>query len=348
MSRHLSLLLCLIGIALSGFAQNKLALIDAIGNYPDSSRELRPIASVNDVKFIKAALQKNGFDIKNIETLINAKATKAAILNKLTVLATKAKKDDIVVISFGCHGQQIRDQQTIEMGKDEDDGYDEALLPYDTRGIFRPGKYWGQNHLRDDELGPKLAEIRKSIGTKGSLLILLDACHSGTGTRADDFPSSRGEPIPFPNPENPYDPSKISDVDDKETFFDDPADSLSNMVVISGSGPHQENKQMMVNYEEVGSLSYAFYKTINELTADSTYGVLFQKIKSTIQAVIPEQLPMIEGNANQVIFSGRYVPKENKKYIRVGIKELSQGAEDSLFILDLGKMDNMTPRATGS
>jgi hypothetical protein len=343
----LLLFLYLISIAPTGFTQNKLALLVAVGKYPDGSK-LRPIASVNDVKFIKAALQKNGFDINNIDTLINAKATKAAILGKLTDLATKAKKDDIVVIHFGCHGQQIRDQRTVELGKDEDDGYDEAFLPYDAKGFYNPGKYQGENHLRDDELGPKLAAIRKSIGPNGSLLVLLDACHSGTGTRADDFPTSRGEPVPFPDPENPYNPSDFSDIDDNGGFFDDPADSLSNMVVISGSGPHQENKQMVVNNEEVGSLSYSFFKAINDLPAESTYGLLFQKIKTAIQAVIPDQVPLIEGNATQVIFSGKYLPKENKNYIRVGVKELPEGAVDSLFILNLGKMDNMKNGATGS
>jgi len=57
MSHHLTLFLCLIGIALSAFTQNKLALLVAVGKYPDTSN-LRPIASVNDLKYIKAAAVK--------------------------------------------------------------------------------------------------------------------------------------------------------------------------------------------------------------------------------------------------------------------------------------------------
>jgi len=57
MSHHLTLLLCLIGIALSGFTQNKLEILVAVGKYPDTSN-LRPIASVNDLKYIKAAAVK--------------------------------------------------------------------------------------------------------------------------------------------------------------------------------------------------------------------------------------------------------------------------------------------------
>ena len=320
------------------FSQNKLALIVAIGEYAPDSR-IPPIAAVNDVKYIKAALKKNGFWEKNIDTLINAKATKDAILKELTLLSEKAQKNDIVVLHFGCHGQQIRDQKTIELGKDEDDGYDEALLPYDAKAKYNPTGYRGEKHLRDDDLFPKLMAIRTKIGPQGSLLVLLDACHSGTGTRSESFATSRGMPDAFPDPENPLD-STIDLSGSEQSFFDIKSDSISNMVVISGSSPHQENKQVVVNKEELGSLSYSFYKAISEMSAGNTYELLFEKIKATIQAFIPDQVPMIEGNINQLIFSGKYTAKEDKTFIRVGYKG-GTGPEDSIFTVDKGLMDNM-------
>ena len=286
MKQYLLLFITCICVAFPCLSQDKLALLVAVGQYPENSR-IRPIASVTDLKYIKAALKKNGFSDNNMQTLVNAKATKQGILNSLAALATRAKKNDIVVISFGCHGQQIRDQRTAELGKDEDDGYDEALIPYDAKGVYNPTGYHGEKHLRDDDLFPLLTEIRKKIGQNGSMLVLIDACHSGTGTRADDFPVSRGEPEPFPDPENPFDPASIQNTDTRTSYLDHISDSISNMVVISGSGPHQLNKQVLVKNEEVGSLSWAFYKAMNELEAGNDYGILFQKIKATIQAVIP-------------------------------------------------------------
>jgi hypothetical protein len=334
--------LLLAGLAISGlaFSQHKFAMIVAVGTYPADSK-LPPIASASDVKYIQAALNKNGFADKDIVKLINAKATKDAILNQLTLMAAKAKKNDIVVLHFGCHGQQIRDQKTVELGKDEDDGYDEALLPYDAKGRYSPTGYKGEKHLRDDDLFPKLMAIRQKIGPGGSLLVLLDACHSGTGTRSESFGTTRGEPVPFPDPENPMDAEiNLSAAEAKEGFFEAMADSISNMVVISGSSPHQENKQVIINYEELGSLSYAFYKAISEMSAGNTYELLFEKIRATIQAIIPDQIPMIEGNVNQVIFSGKYTAKEDKTFIRVGYKG-STGPQDSVFTVDKGLMDNM-------
>jgi hypothetical protein len=346
MKQYLLLFITCICVAFPCLSQDKLALLVAVGQYPENSR-IRPIASVTDLKYIKAALKKNGFSDNNMQTLVNAKATKQGILNSLAALATRAKKNDIVVISFGCHGQQIRDQRTAELGKDEDDGYDEALIPYDAKGVYNPTGYHGEKHLRDDDLFPLLTEIRKKIGQNGSMLVLIDACHSGTGTRADDFPVSRGEPEPFPDPENPFDPASIQNTDTRTSYLDHISDSISNMVVISGSGPHQLNKQVLVKNEEVGSLSWAFYKAMNELEAGNDYGILFQKIKATIQAVIPEQLPMVEGNTSQVIFSGNYKPKVEQNFIRVGLKEGPRSGEDSVFTLGRGMLDRIYAGATG-
>ncbi len=303
------------------------------------------IASLNDIKYIKAVLHNNEFSEKDIDTLKDSQATKAAILKALDALARKAKKGDIVLIHFSCHGQQIRDQKTIEAGKDEDDGYDEALLPYDVKKPqYYPGVYTGENHLRDDDLGPKLITIRNSLGNKGSLLVLLDACHSGTATRAMEFTSSRGEPIPFYDPENPLE-AKIELSDDH--FFDNLSDSASNMVMISGSGPHQQNYQTEIavagKKEQVGSLTYAFYKAMGDLPKETDYELLFQKIKAQIQSQHPEQIPLIEGNINQRVFSGLYNPKKETIFLT----SVDQNSSvDTIFKIDRGIMDGVAEGTT--
>lgn len=326
-------------------AQNKLALIVAIGEYPVESK-IKPIASVNDIKYIKAALGRNGFQEKNIDTLINSRATKDAILSSLTGLAEKSKKDDIVVVHFSCHGQQIRDQKTVAEGKDEDDGYDEAFLPYDALAKYNPTGYRGEKHLRDDDLYPKLLAIRQKLGPDGSLLVLLDACHSGTGTRDESFAVTRGEPIPFPDPENPLQSEiNLSAAEAKLGFFDSKEEATSNMVVISASSPHQVNKQVKINGEELGSLSYAFYKALGEMQAGNTYELLYEKIRAVVQGYIPEQIPMIEGNTQQEIFSGKYTAKQDKIYVRVGYPG-SEGTEDTIFTIEKGMMDNIAKGST--
>ena len=84
----LAVFLCL---PFSAFSQKKLALIVAVGNYMPNSN-IPPIASLNDVKYIKAVLHNNGFQEKDIDTLQDSKATKAAILKALGCFGGKSTK----------------------------------------------------------------------------------------------------------------------------------------------------------------------------------------------------------------------------------------------------------------
>lgn len=336
--------LCIAVLSLAGYSQKKLALIVAIGDYPSNSG-WPSIASINDVKYIKAALRKNGFIEKNIDTLKNQKATRDAILFSLDNLAKKAVANDIVFIHFACHGQQLFDQATAEEGRDEEDGYDETLAPYDSRSQCDPVDYRGEKHLRDDELGKKFTAIRQKIGPSGSLLVLVDACHSGTASRASTSLVSRGDPRPF------YDCLKgqekyFSGVPETDFIGKSSADA-SNMVVISASAPHQQNYQIQLpdkmakgGIEQVGSLSYGFYKAATELGAGSDYQLLFEKIKAIIQANIPGQLPMIEGNTRQVVFSGHYNNEES------GYATVRQVIGEKGFSIEKGLLSNIAVGTT--
>jgi hypothetical protein len=324
--RHIFLLLTLL-FCFQAFTQKKLGLIVAVGDYPNGGR-WKDLSSINDVRFIKAALLKNGFDLNNVDSLFNEKATKKNILAALDALYAKASENDIVFFHFSGHGQQIQDDNG-----DEADGYDEALIPYDAQGMYDPVSYNGQNHLRDDELGAKLSKIRAKIGSKGSLVVLVDACHSGTATRGNEFSISRGDAIPFQAPE--YKPKLLKNAADIDGFTEGSSTALSNMILFSASSPNQ------VNYETkdaenngVGSLSYAFSKAINDLPVNSSYYLLFQKIKAQIQANYPTQLPMIEGDVYQQVFSGAYAKRDE-------VLGINKWMNDSTFIINAGSIDNI-------
>lgn len=127
-------------------AQNKLALLIGIGQYPQESG-WPTIHGDNDVTIIKDLLFDQDFKEENIFTLTNSTATKASITSTLEALRQKAKQGDIVYIHFSGHGQQVTD-----LDGDEDDHYDEAWIPYDARKKYEAGIYEGENHIIDDEL----------------------------------------------------------------------------------------------------------------------------------------------------------------------------------------------------
>ena len=87
----------------------------------------------------------------------------------------------MVYIHFSCHGQPFEDKNG-----DEEDGWDESIVPYDALKVYEKGKYEGANHILDDELYTYFQKIRQAIGPKGFLCVVIDACHAGGSQRGDE------------------------------------------------------------------------------------------------------------------------------------------------------------------
>ena len=155
----------------------KRALIIAVGDYNYETTGWKPISSANDVPLIKGALKAQGFSEEQITTIKDEDATKAGILSALQNLLETTNTGDVVVIHYSGHGQQITDDNG-----DEIDGYDEAMVPIDAHSRFKKGVYEGENHIRDDKIGEILNKIRKKVGPKGSVMLIMDSCHSGTAS----------------------------------------------------------------------------------------------------------------------------------------------------------------------
>ena len=168
------------------------ALIVAINKYQDKSWS--DIHASNDARILKKALESHGFN-NNITVLADEKATHDAIVNAINTLIKQCKKDPggVVYLHFSTHGQQMDDIAGIER-----DALCETIIPYDA--FQKPSDSdHGEKHLADFELVPLLEKLRAAIGTKGQLLLVVDACHSDgiDSKRAGDGPSKRGSDTPF-------------------------------------------------------------------------------------------------------------------------------------------------------
>ena len=189
------------------FAQNRWAIIAGISNYPEDSG-WNNINGANDIDLIVSMLQRNGFSSTHITTLANDQATKGNIKNAITALSNKVKDGDIVYFHFSGHGQLITDINGDEGNK----GWDESLIPYDADFEYRDDFYKGEKHIVDDELNEWLTLLKNKIGNRGKLIVVLDACHSGGGSRyetddnivirgvSDRFALPQSEKLPTPHP----------------------------------------------------------------------------------------------------------------------------------------------------
>ncbi len=160
-------------------AQTKRALVIGISEYEKSNDNAwGAIHGANDADLIISVLKNQGFKSTKI---IDKAATAKRIRKGLSDLVASCKSGDIVYLHFSCHGQPFED-----IDGDEEDGWDESIVPYDAQMVYKKKAYEGQNHITDDELNSFLKKIRKTIGSKGYICVVIDACHAGGSSRGDD------------------------------------------------------------------------------------------------------------------------------------------------------------------
>jgi hypothetical protein len=307
MKASLALLCCLCWAAL-GWAYappTKRALIIAIGNYPKETG-WQAISSSNDIELIKKALERQGFVDTNISVLPEKQATHDGILKALNDLIARAQKGDKIVIHFSSHGQQITDDNN-----DESDRYDEAIVcfgaPESPTGPYQ--NYNGEQHLRDEELGKLLDELRQKLGSDGDVLLLADACHSGTITRGSTA-RLRGSTRPM----RLKDYRLVAKRTKHHAFlYQKPVSQtgVAPYVAISAANSYETNSECWVGRTPYGSLSYAFNQALQQPRQGESYRAMFARIQSVMKARVPGQTPQIEGDIDRALFGGNVVEQTN-------------------------------------
>ena len=123
---------------------------------------------VNDVRDVASTL--NALSIVpavplNMRILTDSRATRANIIAGLKWLVNGAKKGDVLIFHYSGHGSQM-----VDPSGEEPDVRDETICPHDfaTAGM-----------IKDDDL----RAIFSTLTPGANLDVLLDSCHSGTGTR---------------------------------------------------------------------------------------------------------------------------------------------------------------------
>lgn len=339
MRRTFTLLLLLLLTSIFSNAQQKRALLIGIGTYPEESG-WKNLSALNDIDYLKSILPARGFPASNIYTVLNEKATKEGIEKAMSALISLAGPGDIIMLHFSGHGQQITDDST-----DEADGFDEAWVPYDAQARYAPTPrptapaYRGEKHIRDDQVGKWLDSLGRKVGANGSILVSIDACHSGTATRSQRLGVVRGDPTPFKIPGKKNERIAGNMGMSETDFFGSDGGEKANIVTFSASSPTQVNYETMdAGNKGVGSLTYAFAKAMSDLPANASYSDLFLRIKAMIQAWIPVQFPMMEGNGKQLLFAGQYKGAADAIYVE-------RWSGDTAFTIKMGSLQQLSPGA---
>ena len=119
-------------------AQRKRAFLVGISHYDTAltGYQWNNINGVEDINLLNPTLKNQGF---NTTVLLDEQATFDNIVNQITQFTNKTKKGDVVYLHFSTHGQPVED-----LNGDEEDGWDESIVPIDAYKIYKKGVYEGQ------------------------------------------------------------------------------------------------------------------------------------------------------------------------------------------------------------
>ncbi len=270
----------------------KNALCIGINNYPGTQMDLA--GCVNDANDWAAELSARGFTVSK---LLDAQATKAAMLAGLKSLIEAAVSGDLAVITFSGHGTYVPDTNG-----DEVDGLDEALCPYDiqTNGAA----------LTDDEIHALFAARKPGV----RLVLIADSCHSGTVTRAatpdpdaDDVPRSRFMPIGnwLPAAQLPKGasgkPLSSMTVTAASSAFSSALSRAAGDLLLSGckEGPNNFSYDARIKGRATGAFTYYALKTLKTLKPGATYADWQAAVNPVcLPSVQYPQSPQIVGSAD--------------------------------------------------
>lgn len=262
-------LLCLVSLVAS--AQRKRAFMVGISHYDTAltGYQWNNINGVEDVNLLSPILKKQGF---TLTTLLDEQATYDNITNQLSRFAEKTKKEDIVYLHFSAHGQPVEDTNG-----DEEDGWDEAIIPIDAYKLYKKSVYEGKKHLLDDQLNKYVQKIREKIGPTGFLYVVIDACHAGTSSRANDE-TVRGTKVGFTYNNKVFKPSTQK----KSHYKIEASAKMSHVLYLEACRPDQINTEIKIDGKRYGPLSYNIAKALQVKAISTNANDFLNSVKASI------------------------------------------------------------------
>ena len=250
--RHLVLFLIMLFTFGTTSAQTKRALVVGISEYQKvGENSWATIHGANDAALITPVLKKQGYKVTKI---CNKDATANRIRKELKTLVSSCKRGDIVYLHFSCHGQPFED-----FNGDEEDGWDESIIPYDALMAYKKGKYEGTNHITDDELNSYSLQLRKTVGSTGFVSIVIDACYAGGSSRGDDEIDEEEEVVYVRGTKSGFSPKGKEfrpRINANGNFHISQKAGMANILILEACRSYQSNYEIKESGKYYGPLSY--------------------------------------------------------------------------------------------
>jgi Caspase domain len=236
----------------------------------DAARDVWPnlVGTLNDVAALRELLTLlYGFAERDIVTLTDQQATRAAIMKAMQDLAAKASKDDVVLFYYAGHGSQVTNSRS-----DEPDKLDETIVPADSR--------IGASDIRDKELRTL---FNRMLDRGARLTVILDACHSGSGARG--LPSGarvRGVS------------ADQRDIADGKNYGPRP-ENRGALVIAASQDFDRAYETVDDQGRSRGSFSWAWLRALRDAAPGEAVEETFLRAQARLRAETPYQEPVLAG-----------------------------------------------------
>lgn len=279
------------------------ALLVGINDYIGGVNGLN--GCVNDIKrmaeFLQLRVQGSEFELKPLiltsgdhENANEVKPTRQAVIDGFRNHLCQAGPNDVALFYYSGHGSQ--EKAPPQFWHLEPDRLDETIVCYDSRTV-------GSWDLADKELAVLIADTAKQ---GAHVLVILDSCHSGSGTRAAEGSGIRLAPrdtrdrpldtfIPgvavHATASVPVDLVKSSPAAAMGEWFTLP---FGKHVVISACRADESAREkLMEDGYTHGILSYYLLDTLQQIGPNLSYRDVFSRTNALVQNTVAEQNPLI-------------------------------------------------------
>ncbi|MGJ5672685.1 MAG: caspase family protein [Nostochopsis sp.] len=282
-------------------AKNIYALLVGINEYDPAS--VVPILSlqgcVNDINAVENYLRErvardrewNLVEPTNQPwILLNQNATRQAIIDGFRQHLCNADSEDVVLFYYAGHGGQQKSPQ--EFWSLEPDRLDETLVCYDSRTVT-------SRDLADKEIAYLISEVAQK---NPHVVVILDCCHSGSGTR-DIEVNVRQAPIDYRDrPLSSYifaDEINIAESLSADRSFDKKITGVvlpkGRHVMLSACRDYEQAKEYKAeDGKSRGAFSYFLLQTLERTNGNITYRDLARNLNALISGKLKEQSPEID------------------------------------------------------
>lgn len=238
----------------------------------------------NDVERLRVSLLRWGFGAPDdTRVLTGAAATRAGIGEGFRWVADRATdSSDAVVIFYSGHGSHAPDG----VDRDEADGRDEGLVPFDAEDAHDPGQL-----VLDDEIRTFLA----ALGTD-NVTIIIDACYSGTVTRGHGDAVGRDKG-PRPVVATGVPAAEAGDFTEARGH-----------TLITAARSDQTAQELPFDVDGrkvwIGAMTYHLTRALDGAaeTRGLRYDELVDRLRAEVRGALLPQVPQLEGDGGAVVF----------------------------------------------